>query len=161
MKTEKQSGPIDSSRGIGGEEVVHELSREQSKCPRCGQAGRRSGSKQSVQIHREVCLCQRIHKRQRYVFDCSCRQQANAREGPCRPTAVRLVRRRYSPRGCSASRFWTQVLTEKFPLQRPLHRIGKLLEVEGCAVSGGTLKRLPEDWRRRYGYTPCFWKPSC
>ena len=46
------------------------------------------------------------------------------------------------------------MLIEKFPLQKPLHRIGKLFELEGCAVSGGTLKRLPEDWRRRYGYRP-------
>lgn len=166
-KTEKESGPVAGSDGGGEveggkkakrgkqpgskgygrkdrpglpiEEVVHELSQEQRKCPVCGKAGRRSGSKESVQIHWEVRLCKRIHKRQRYVFDCSCRQQANASEGAVAAIAVAPCAPKLFSKGLFSIGFWTQVLIEKFLLQRPLHRIGKLLELEGCAVSGGTL----------------------
>jgi len=50
---------------------------------------------------------------------------------PCPPKLI--------PKGMFAVSFWVRLLMEKFLFQRPLHRVRKVLALEGLSVSQGTL----------------------
>ena len=86
---------------------------------------------QSTQIEWEVVLYRRIHKRTRYVPTCDCRAVTGIVTAPCPPKLI--------PKGMFATSFWVRLLMEKFLFQRPLHRVRKVLALEGLSVSQGTL----------------------
>jgi len=75
----------------------------------------------------DVC----IHKRTRYVPTCDCQTVSGIVTAPCPPKLI--------PKGMFATSFWVRLLMEKFLFQRPLHRVRKVLALEGLWVSQGTL----------------------
>lgn len=117
---------------LPAEDVVHDLPAEQRRCPRCGKPFEVfPGTEDSDEIEWEVVLYRRIHKRRRYVPMCDCQAVAGIVTAPCPPKLI--------PKGMFATSFWVRLLMEKFLFQRPLHRLRKVLALEGLCVSQGTL----------------------
>jgi transposase len=123
------------------EEVIHDLLASKRCCPICKKPFKGfSGTEDSDEIHWEVRLFRRVHRRKRYVPDCDC----GAHPGiVTAPSPAKLV-----PKGLFSTGFWVNLLLEKFLFQRPLHRIRQVLALEGLSVSQGTLtgglKRIGE-----------------
>ena len=117
---------------LSAEETVHDLPEDQKQCPRCGKPfDVFPGTEDSEQIEWEVVLYRRIHKRSQYVPTCDCRAVPGIVAAPCPPKLI--------PKGMFATSFWVRLLMEKFLFQRPLHRVRKVLALEGLSVSQGTL----------------------
>ncbi|MGB2985054.1 MAG: IS66 family transposase [Phycisphaerae bacterium] len=117
---------------LPAEEVVHDLPEDLRQCPRCGKPFEVfPGTEDSEQIEWKVVLSRRIHKRSRYVPTCDCRAVTGIVTAPCPPKLI--------PKGMFATSFWVRLLMEKFLFQRPLHRVRKVLALEGLCVSQGTL----------------------
>jgi transposase len=113
-------------------EVGHDLPEDQRQCPRCGKPfGTFPGTEDSEQIEWEVELFRRIHKRTRYVSRCDGPAVTGIVTAPGPPKLI--------PKGMFAVSFWVRLLMEKFLFQRPLHRVRKVLALEGLSVSQGTL----------------------
>ena len=117
---------------LPAEDVVHDLPEDQRQCPRCGKPfDVFPGTEDSEQIEWEVVLYRRIHKRSRHVPTCDCQAVTGIVTAPCPPKLI--------PKGMFAVSFWVRLLMEKFLFQRPLHRVRKVLALEGLWVSQGTL----------------------
>ncbi|MEE9295707.1 MAG: Druantia anti-phage system protein DruA [Phycisphaerae bacterium] len=117
---------------LPAEETVHDLPEDQKQCPRCGKPfDGFPKTEDSEQIEWEVVLYRRIHKRSQYLPTCDCRAVPGIVAAPCPPKLIR--------RGMFATSFWVRLLMEKFLFQRPLHRVRKVLALEGLWVSQGTL----------------------
>lgn len=117
---------------LRAEDVVHDLPEGQRRCPRCGKPFEVfPGTEDSDEIEWEVVLYRRIHKRARYVPMCDCRAVPGIVTAPGPPKLI--------PKGMFATSFWVRLLMEKFLFQRPLHRVRKVLALEGLCVSQGTL----------------------
>jgi len=117
---------------LPAEDVVHDLPEDQRRCPRCGKPfGVFPGTEDSDEIEWEVVLYRRIHKRIRHVPTCDCQAVPGIVTAPCPPKLI--------PKGMFATSFWVRLLMEKFLFQRPLHRVRKVLALEGLCVSQGTL----------------------
>ena len=136
----RQRGKQPGAKGYGrkrrqdlpAEDVVHDLSADRRQCPRCGKPfDVFPGTEDSEQIEWEVVLYRRIHKRTRYVPSCDCQAVTGMVTAPCPPKLI--------PKGMFAISFWVRLLMEKFLFQRPLHRVRKVLALEGLSVSQGTL----------------------
>ncbi len=136
----RQRGKQPGAKGYGrkrrhelpAEEVVHDLPEDQRRCPRCGKPfDVFPGTEDSEQIEWEVVLYRRIHRRSRYVPTCDCQAVTGIVTAPCPPKLI--------PKGMFANSFWVRLLMEKFLFQRPLHRVRKVLALEGLCVSQGTL----------------------
>lgn len=123
------------------EELIHDLPASRRCCPICKKAFNEfPGTEDSDEIHWEVRLFRRVHRRKRYVPGCDC----GAHPGiVTAPSPVKLI-----PKGLFSTGFWVNVILEKFLFQRPLHRIRQVLALEGLSVSQGTLtgglKRIGE-----------------
>ena len=89
------------------------------------------GTEDSEQIHWEVRLVRRVHRRMRYVPACDCHAVAGIVTAP---GPAKLI-----PKGMFSTGFWVHLLLEKFLFQRPLYRIRQMLALEGLEVSQGTL----------------------
>ena len=114
------------------EEVVHELPPADQCCPRCRKPFReRPDTEDSDEIHWEVRVVRRVHRRKKYVPVCDC---PNSPGVVTAPLPAKLI-----PKGMFSTEFWVRLLMEKWLFQRPLHRVRQMLEVEGLAVSSGTL----------------------
>jgi len=127
--------------GLPVEEVVHPLPESASCCPECGAPfSVFPGSEDSEEIHWEVRLIRRVHKRMRYRPSCQCGAVPGIITAP---PPSKLI-----PKGLFSTGFWVHLLLEKFLFQRPLYRVRQVLALEGLSVSGGTLtgglKRLGE-----------------
>ena len=123
------------------EEIIHDLPEGKKRCSCCGKAFVEfPGTEDSQEIHLEVKLIRRIHKRKRYRPDCPCDVHPGIVTAPCPPKLI--------PKGLFSIGFWVRLLLEKFLFQRPLYRLRKVLELEWLFVSQGTLtgglKRLGE-----------------
>ncbi len=136
----RQRGKQPGAKGYGrkrrhdlpAEEVVHDLPEDRRRCRRCGKPfDVFPGTEDSEQIEWEVVLYRRIHKRTRYVSTCDCPVVTGIVTAPCPPKLI--------PKGMFAVSFWVRLLMEKFLFQRPLHRVRKVLALEGLSVSQGTL----------------------
>ena len=137
-KIKRRRGKQPGSAGHGrqthpelpGEEVVHEVAQEQQACSICGLpfAGT-NGTRSSVEIHWEVRLVRRVHRRTRYVKSCSCGPRTVAAPG-----AAKLI-----PKGKFSCGFWAHLVVQHFHVQMPVGRIVQLLALEGLALSQGTL----------------------
>ena len=107
------------------EEVFHPLPDEAARCPGCGAPFVVfPGSEDSEEIHWEVRLIRRVHKRMRYQPTCQCRVVPGIITAP--PPA-KLI-----PKGLFSSGFWVQLLLEKYLFQRPLYRVRQVLALRGC-----------------------------
>ena len=114
------------------EEVSHELPPEHCRCPRCGNPFKPfPGTEDSEEIHWEVHVVRRLHKRGRYQPTCTCGGVPGIVTAPCPPKLI--------PKGKFSVGFWVNLLLEKYLLQRPLYRVRWLLSVHGLNVSQGTL----------------------
>jgi len=136
----RQRGKQPGAKGYGrrrrcdlpAQEVVHDLPEDQKRCPRCGKPfDVFPGTEDSEQIEWEVVLYRRIHKRRQYVPTCDCGAVPGIITAP-RPPKLIL-------KGMFPTSFWVRLLMEKFLFQRPLHRVRKVLALEGLSVSQGTL----------------------
>jgi len=114
------------------EEIIHRLPVDGQRCPRCG---RRfdpfPGTEDSEEIDWDVRVSRRIHRRERYTPMCRCGAVPGIVTAPC---PARLIRK-----GKFSTGFWVHLLLDKFLFQLPLHRIRRMLALEGLSVSQGTL----------------------
>lgn len=122
-------------------ETLHTLPEENRRCPKCGKPFRLfPGTEDSEEIEWEVVLRRRIHKRTRYQPTCDCEAVPGIVTAPPPPKLI--------PKGLFSISFWVRLILEKFLFQRPLHRVRKVLALEGLPVSQGTLtgglKRIGE-----------------
>lgn len=100
-------------------------------CPRCGKPYVAFGAESSDQIEWEVRLIRRVHVRTRYVRGCRCSEAPGV---ITTPVPAKLI-----PKGMFGVSFWARVLLEKYLFQRPLHRVLRVVELEGLDVSQGTI----------------------
>ncbi len=122
--------------------IEHELPEDEQHCPCCGLPLKETtDTEDSEEVHWEVHLVRRIHRRKRYKRTCECKGPARIINAPVPPKLI--------PKGMFSSGFWVQLLLEKYLHQRPLYRIRKALSIEGMrrpsqgTLTGG-LKRLGE-----------------
>ena len=117
---------------LATEEIVHSLPEAAQRCPQCGKRLEVFPSTEdSEEIHWEVRVIRRVHKRQRYRCTCDCHAVPGVVTAP---VPAKLI-----PKGMFSTGFWVQLLLEKFLFQRPLYRIRQRLALEGLDVSQGTL----------------------
>ena len=114
------------------EEVPHELVGEACQCPRCGKplVGF-PGTEDSEEIHYEVRLVRRVHKRARYLPTCRCGAVPGIVTAPVPPKVI--------PKGLLSEGFWVELLLDKYLFQQPLYRLRQRLALHGFEVSQGTL----------------------
>ena len=118
------------------EEVFHDLSPTERRCPRYGKAfGPFPGTEDSEVIDWEVHLVRHIHRQSRYRPTCNCQAVPGIVAAPVPPKLI--------PKGVFSVGFRVRILLEKFLFQRPLYRIRQALALEGLSVSQGTLRACP------------------
>lgn len=114
------------------EEIEQALPVAQQQCPQCGlPLEALSSSEDSEEIHWEVRVVRRVHRRRRYRPSCRCGVLPGIVTAP---VVAKVIRK-----GLFSTGFWVQVLLEKYLFQRPLHRVRQRLALEGLSVSPGTL----------------------
>ena len=114
------------------ETTVHELPEDERCCPNCGKPFEDfEGTEDSDLIEWEVIIRRRVHKRKRYKPTCDCPSVPGIVTAPV-PAKLIL-------KGMFDISFWVRLLLDKFLFQRPLHRILKVLSLEGLNVSPGTV----------------------
>lgn len=117
---------------LAAQEVFHELPIEKRCCKQCGKEYELlPWTKDSQEIDITIKLIRLIHKRRRYRQACSCPEQPQALIAPVPPKLI--------PKGLFSTRFLSEVLIEKYLLQRPMNRLLKNLAMQGLYVSGGTI----------------------
>ena len=98
------------------EKISHDLPDSEKRCPKCGKLfDPFPGTEDSDEIHWEVRIVRRVHKRRRYTPTCDCGAVPGIVTAPVPPKLI--------PKGMCSVEFWTQLLLEKFLFQRPLNRI--------------------------------------
>lgn len=113
-------------------EILHDLKDHEKSCPICGLPFCPFPITQdSEDIHYEVRLVRRIHKRKCYLPACSC--------GTVPGIVMASPPAKLIPKGMFSVDFWVHILAEKYLFQRPMSRILKTLELEGLDVSQGTI----------------------
>jgi transposase len=113
-------------------EVVHDLKEHEKYCPVCGLSFCPfPATKDSEDIHYEMRVVRRIHKRKRYLPTCQCAVVPGiiTAQAP-----AKLI-----PKGMFSVDFWVHILAEKFLFQRPMSRILQTLAMEGLDISQGTI----------------------
>ena len=119
------------------EEIFIDAPEELLRCSLCGQCSSPfPGTEDSEIIDWQITLIRLIYRRKRYRRTCNCQNLPRIFSAPPVPKLI--------PKGMFSSRFWTQLLIEKFLFQRPLYRIRQALSLEGLYVSGGTLIAYPD-----------------
>ena len=114
------------------EEILHDLPDGQKVCPACGKPlAPFPGTEDSEEIHWDVRLVRRVHRRRRYRPTCQCQAMAGIVTAPCPPKLL--------PKGMFSCGFWVELLLNKFLHGMPLFRILQMLGRDGLAVSQGTL----------------------
>ena len=113
-------------------EVFHDLKERDKLCPICGQAFMAfPTTADSEDIHYEVRVTRRIHKRKCYTPTCHCGVVTGIVAAPPVPKLI--------PKGMFSVELWVHILAEKFLFQRPLWRTLQTLALEGLRVSQGTV----------------------
>lgn len=111
---------------------LHELNRTQRCCPSCGKLYRMLGStKNSEEIDIATELIRYIHQRCQYKKTCKCKNVPIIIAAPPAPKVI--------PKGLFGKGLWSEILLEKFLLQRPIQRVVRKLELHGLSVSDGTI----------------------
>ena len=123
------------------EDVDHDLPQDEKSCPTCAKPYIAfPGTEDSDEIHWEVKLTRRVHKRRRYLSTCDCKTTPRIITAQPAPKLI--------PKGMFSTGFWAQIILEKFLFQIPMYRIRKALAMEGLSISQGTitggLKRIGE-----------------
>jgi len=89
------------------------------------------GTEDSEEIHYEVRLVRRVHKRARYLPTCHCGALPGIVTVPVPPKVI--------PKGLLSDGFWVELLLDKYLYQQPLYRLRQRLSLHGFEVSQGTL----------------------
>jgi len=126
---------------LPADEFVHDVAELQRRCPKCGLGFYDfPGTEDSEEIHWEVRLVRRVHRRKRYRRGCNCPGVPGIVTAPVPPKLF--------PKGKFSSEFWVRILEQKYRFQIPLHRTLKMLEAEGARLAQGTitdgLKRIAD-----------------
>ncbi|MGH9294731.1 MAG: IS66 family transposase [Acidimicrobiales bacterium] len=112
------------------EEQVHNVPEGERACPCCGAPYEPFGEETSTQVDWKVRLIRVLHRRRTYRRTCRCASRAIV-AAPVVPKPI--------AKGLFTEAFLARLLTEKFVLGRPLHRIAAALAHDGLRVSEGTL----------------------
>jgi transposase len=123
------------------EEIVHDVPELERCCLICGLGYPGfPGTEDSEEIHWEVKVTRRVHRRKRYRRSCNCPGVPGVITAPVPPKLF--------PKGKFSTEFWVRILEQKYRFQIPLHRALKMLEAEGARFAQGTvtdgLKRIGE-----------------
>ncbi len=155
-ETERNRGQQPGGKGHGRRnheelprQVIDHVLREDSQhCSCCGLPFKEmTDTEDSEEVHWDVRLIRRIHKRRRYTRTCQCKTLPRIITAPVPPKLI--------PKGMFSTGFWVQLLLEKYLHQRPLYRIRHALSIEGMrrpsqgTLTGG-LKRMGELFRPLY-----------
>jgi transposase len=111
---------------------VCDLPLNQRRCRACDKAYKLTTmSKTSEEIEIVTKIVRFIHQRCQYRQACSCPGQPAILTAPPPPKVI--------PKGLFGKGFWSEILIEKFLLQRPIQRVLRNLELHGLPVSDGTI----------------------
>ncbi len=108
-------------------EEVHDVPEEQRWCPCCGAGYVRFGQESCEQIDWQVELIRIVHRRLTYRRTCRC---------PVRGVLIAPPVPKAIAKGRFTTGFLARLLTEKFVLGRPAHRIVAALAHDGLAHDG-------------------------
>lgn len=122
------------------EEQVHDVGEDERVCPRCGAPYAPFDEECCEQIDWQVRLVRIVHRRPSYRRTCRC---------PVRGVLIAPPPAKPIPKGRFTVGFCARLLTEKYVLGRPLHRIVAALEAEGLAVAEGSLVGVLQDLSQR------------
>ncbi len=113
-------------------DVFHDLKDHEKQCPICSLPfDPLPITQDSEDIHYEVRLIRRKHKRKCYVRRCQCKGVPKIITAPA---PAKLI-----PKGMFSIDFWVHILAEKYLFQRPMSRILNTLTMEDFYVSQGTI----------------------
>lgn len=113
-------------------EIVYDLKEHQKRCSICNAPFLLFPTTEDSQdIHYEVRLVRRVHKRKCYLPTCNCGVVPGI---VMAPPPAKLI-----PKGMFSVDFWVHLLSEKFLFQRPMSRILHTLDMEGLNISQGTI----------------------
>ena len=115
---------------LPSEEEVHDVAAKDRCCPVCKARYEPFGDETSSQVDWQVRLVRIVHRRPKYRRTCRCAPRG-VLVAPAVPKPI--------AKGLFTSGFLARLLTEKFVLGRPLHRICAALAADGLRVSEGTL----------------------
>lgn len=114
------------------EQIFHDVTDNEKFCTQCHRPRVLFfKTEDSEEIHWEVRLIRRVHKRKQYIATCECK---GIQRIITAPPVAKLI-----PKGMLSSEFWVQALMEKFLFQRPWYRLRKYLAIEDLEISQGTL----------------------
>jgi transposase len=114
------------------EEIIHDVPETEKCCPLCGEPFKEfPKTEPSEEIHIEIKVIRRLHKRKCYKPTCNC--------GAVPGIVIAPKPHKLIPKGLFSIGFWVWVLMEKFYFQRPFNRVREVLALQGCMVSQGTL----------------------
>lgn len=135
-------------------ECLHDFSLEERRCAICGLPYEDVSEKTSEEIHVEYKLVRRVHRRKTIRKTCQCPGVPTMKTAPA---PARLFKG-----SLLSTETWSNIIFDKYHLQRPLNRIRQWLESLGLKISPGTaingfkrlhdrqvLKPLVEDIRQR------------
>lgn len=111
-------------------EVVHDVAAAERVCSRCGAGYAPFGEERCEQLHWEVQVSRIVHRYPTYRRACRC---------PVRGVLIAAPVPKPIPKGRFTAGFLARLVTEKFVLGRPVHRIAAALAFEGCEVAEGTI----------------------
>ena len=113
-------------------EILHDLAEHEKHCPVCGLGFQGIPmTSDSEDIHYEVHLTRRVHKRKCYVPTCRCGIVTGIVTAPPVPKLI--------PKGMFSVELWAHILAEKFLFQRPMSRLLQVLALQGLSVAQGTV----------------------
>ena len=111
-------------------EVLHDVPAPERACPRCGAGYVPFGEECCEQLHWEVNVSRIVHRYPTYRRACRC---------PVRAVLVAAGVAKPIPKGRFTAGFLARLVTEKFVLGRPVHRIAAALALQGCEVAEGAV----------------------
>jgi hypothetical protein len=125
--------------------VWHELPVEARTCA-CGRVAVACGEEQSTEVHYRTSVVREVHHRRRYVCTCGCAERPRhlVAAGPAQ----------LWPRALLGPDLLAKIVTEKFWLMRPLHRIVAALGMEGLPLAEGSLVGM--FWKLQPAMAPLF-----
>lgn len=115
---------------LPSKDVPHDFD-EVPRCPECDRPYERFGEERSEELHFEVRIVRRIHRRKRYRSGCSCEKAPGIIASPPPPKPI--------PKGRLSVGFLARLVFYKYGLGLPLARIVALLAAEGAQFSPGSL----------------------
>jgi len=113
-------------------EIIHDLKEHEKFCPVCGLAFKPFPTTADCEdIHYEIRVTRRIHKRKCYLPTCNCGIVTGIVTAEPVPKLI--------PKGMFSIELWAHILSEKFLFQRPMARILQVLSLQGLRISQGTI----------------------